>query len=56
MAPKIVKLLRKSKSLQADVLQLTKISTGILQHCRSVDSSMPPYGNLKEPKGQLNSE
>ena len=49
MAPKIVKLLRKSKSLQTDVLQLTKISTGILQHSRSVDSSMP-YGNSKETK------
>ena len=47
MAPKIVRLLRKSKSLQADVMQLTKISTGILQHSRSVDSSMP-YGNSKE--------
>ena len=47
MAPKIVKLLRKSKSLQADVLQHTKISTGILQHSRSVDSSMP-YGNSKK--------
>ena len=45
MAPKIVKLLRKSKSLQDGVLR--KISTGILQHSRSVDSSMP-YGNSKE--------
>ena len=47
MAPKIVKLLRKSKSLQNDVLQFTKISTGILKHSRSLDSSMP-YENSKE--------
>ena len=47
MAPKIVKLLRKSKSLHSNVRQLTKISNGIFQHGRSVDSSMP-YGNSKE--------
>jgi hypothetical protein len=47
MAPKIVKLLRRSKSAQAATLQFTKIATSILKPSRSVDSSMP-HGNSKE--------
>ena len=47
MAPKIVKFIRRAKSAKSDILQYTKISTDILKHSRSVDSSMP-YGNSKE--------
>ena len=47
MAPKVVKFLRKSKSVRADTLRFTKILTGILEHSRSVNSSSL-YGNSKE--------